>query len=313
MEPADALPVTVIITVFERTAFLRAAIESVLAQRAMPGEILVCDDSLSLPIREICAGAGPRVEYRGNRERLGVAVSVREAIRAAKYPLVAILNDDDCWEPEFLETLAAPLLRDNGCVLSFGDHWIMDEAGNVDTAATGENTRRYGRDRLAPGTPIRDTVDLVLRRNAVPLAMAAVFRREAVDWSLLRAEAGGCYDFWISCLLSVTGGRFAYSAQRVSRYRIHGRMETAREDPARNEPMVYIFEKMMELGWFPSQRRLLRWRLALAWRACGADRLRCGDKAGARRCYVRSLRTYPTGKSLLRWAGRYWAGQVGFD
>lgn len=307
MEPADSsLPVTVIVTVFERTEYLRGAIGSVLAQRAAAAEIVVCDDSASPAIREICAALGPRVEYRGNRQRMGVALSVRDAILGAKYPLVAILNDDDCWEPDFLETLAAPLMRDGGAILSFGDHWIMDEAGMIDPAATEENTHRYGRERLAPGE-VRETVDLVLRRNAVPLAMAAVFRRDGVDWTLLTREVSGCYDFWISCLLCATKRPFAYSPVRVSRYRIHGRMATARKDPGRNEPMVYIFEKLLEMGWFPRQRGLLRRHLALAWRACGRDQLRQGDKAGARHYFLRSLRSYPTIKSALRWLGSYWS------
>jgi len=220
------LPVTVIITAFERTAFLRGAIESVLAQRLPPREIVVCDDSSSPAIRDICAAFGDRLEYRANPQSLGVAATVREAILAAKHPFVAILNDDDCWEPHFLGTLVPALLDHRDCVLSFGDHWIMDEAGCVDRDATERNTRLYGRDRLATGQ-LSDTADLVLLQNAVPLAMSAVFRHEGIDWSLVTPEVGGAYDFWVTCLLSATGRPFAWSPVRVSRYRIHGKMETA--------------------------------------------------------------------------------------
>ena len=292
------LPVTVIITAFERTAFLRGAIESVLAQRLPPREIVVCDDSSSPAIRDICAAFGDRLEYRANPQSLGVAATVREAILAAKHPFVAILNDDDCWEPHFLGTLVPALLDHRDCVLSFGDHWIMDEAGCVDRDATERNTRLYGRDRLATGQ-LSDTADLVLLQNAVPLAMSAVFRHEGIDWSLVTPEVGGAYDFWVTCLLSATGRPFAWSPVRVSRYRIHGKMETARRSPARSEPLVHIFERLAALDWFPGRQPLFQRQLALAWRACGRDHLRQGDKSEARQCFLHSLKARPTLKSAL--------------
>jgi len=64
---------------------------------------------------------------------------------------VAILNDDDVWEPAFLSQLVPHLLNDPDVVLAFSDHYIIDEQSRIDPAATENNTRRWRRDVLSPG------------------------------------------------------------------------------------------------------------------------------------------------------------------
>ena len=296
--PSAPLPVTVIITVFDRTGYLRGAIESVLAQHPSPAEIIVCDDSSSPSIRDICAPFAPQIEYRPNPHPLGVALSVRNAIQAAKYPLIAILNDDDTWEPNFLQTLVPPLLANPEPVLSFADHWLMDESSHIDPVATDRNTRRYARHHLPAGLQT-NTPDLVLRRNAIPLAMAAVFRRDAIDCFRITPESAGAYDFLISCLLASTARPFFYSPARVSRYRIHPGMETARRHPSKTAPLVHILESLLRLNLFPTHRSLIRTQLARAHRAQARAHLRQGDKPAARQSFLASLKSRLTIKSAL--------------
>ena len=67
------LPVTVIITVFNRTDYLAYAVKSVLAQTLPPLEIIVKDDSSSKAIKAICDSfERPEIQYRANFVRLGV-------------------------------------------------------------------------------------------------------------------------------------------------------------------------------------------------------------------------------------------------
>lgn len=295
--------VTVLLTVFQRTAFIREAIASALAQTQPADEILVTDDSSSGEIRQICEEYG--VHYRANGEPLGVARNVAAAAAEARGELLAILNDDDAWEPDFLASLVPPLMSDPRRVLSFGDHWIMHADGRVDENATDRNTVRYGRDRL-PGGEIAATAEVVLRDNGVPLAMGAVFRKDAVDWARLVPEVAGAYDFWLACELAATGRPFYYVPQRLTRYRLHDAMETARAAPDKAVPMVAIHHRLLAENRFPAWRTHLRRSLALALYALGRDRMRFAQRAAARECFRESLAVHPTPRALAGWFISWW-------
>jgi glycosyltransferase involved in cell wall biosynthesis len=297
----DSLIVSVILTVYRRTEFLREAIESALAQTLSAGEIIVTDDSASAEIRDICESfAGTTVRYRANPQRLGVVENMRAAVAEARGELVAILNDDDVWEPEFLSSLVPPLAEKSERALAFSDHWLIDERGEIDAPATDANTARYARDILPPGE-VRDTTTLVLEKNGVPLAMAAVFRKDAPDWQHVVPEVAGAYDFWLSCLLAATGRPFYYVNRRLTRYRVHGQRETARRAADKNENMAFIYRMLLAENSFPEKRAFLRRCLALTLRTCGRDRLRFGETAPARERFSESIAIHPTGKALAGW------------
>lgn len=302
MQKSDSkLSVSVIITVFRRTAFLRKAIDSALAQSRPADEIIVTDDSDSREISEICKRQAPgKLRYRSNAQSLGAALNVRKAVEESSGDLVAILNDDDLWEPDFLMNLVPPFEQNPQCVLSFSDHWVIRSDGTVDELTTKKNSTRYSRDILPAGV-VADPQTLVLIKNAVPLAMASVIRKDAVDWTKLLPEFTGAYDFWLSCLLAKSGRPFHYTAQRLSRYRVHDGMETARQSADKNENMAAIYESLLKNDYFPSFRSQLRHNMAVALRTCGRNQMRFGMPAAARRFFWRSMRTQPTVKAMAGW------------
>ena len=280
--------VTIVVTVYRRTEFLGEALDSALAQTVADAEIVVTDDSASPEIRALCERvarddprARGRLRYRANATTLGVALNLAVAIGEARGRYIAILNDDDAWEPRFLERLVPPLEADERRVLAFADHWIVDANGTKDLAATEHTSRLYGRDVLTEGE-IRDTAALVLERNTVPLAMAAVFRANALPVDRLVREVAGAYDFWISSLLAATRRPFYYVAERLTRYRTHAAMETHRRAPDKADNMVFIFRELLASGDFPQYERLLRARLAEAHFAAGRDRMYFGAMVAAR-------------------------------
>ncbi|MBU2858408.1 hypothetical protein HF289_16625, partial [Acidithiobacillus ferrooxidans] len=164
--------------------------------------------------------------------------------------------DDDAWEPEFLESLLLPFQNDPGVSLCFCDHWIVSEDGGIDLLGTDANSVRYGRDILPEGK-IDDLEGLVLEKNGVPMAMAAIFRKNAIDIGLLVGDVAGAYDLWLSCLLAAGGNSAYYIAKRLTRYRVHGQMESGRKAPDKNKNMIFIYEKLMELGLFPKKMPFL--------------------------------------------------------
>jgi glycosyltransferase involved in cell wall biosynthesis len=102
MAEADDTPlVSVIIPTYRRSAFLRRAIESALAQTYSPVEVIVVEDG-SHDAREVASSFGARVKYLW-QENQGAAVARNTAAAAARGSWLALLDDDDFWIPEKLE------------------------------------------------------------------------------------------------------------------------------------------------------------------------------------------------------------------
>jgi glycosyltransferase involved in cell wall biosynthesis len=299
----DILPlVSVVVTVYNRVQFLRNALQSVLEQTFRSFEIIVADDSNSSEIKSICDSFDrPKIRYRSNSSPVGVALNLRAGIAEARGRYIAILNDDDAWEPDFLALLVAPLENCSERVLAFADHWMMLPDGKIDVHRTEENTSRYRRNTLSAGE-LRDWEARAIIHHTVPLAMAAIFRKDAVNWKLVVGEVTGAYDFWITCLLASTGRPAYYIPQRLSRYRIHGSMETARRAADKNENMVFIFAKLVELGMFPQLEAALRRRYRDALFACGKDYLSFDRLPRAREYFLKSCQVSMNGKALAGWA-----------
>jgi glycosyltransferase involved in cell wall biosynthesis len=294
--------VSVIVTVYNRTGYLEQAIVSALNQTYADREVIVVDDSGGGVAREVCETYLGRalIGYRAHTRTLGIAAGLREAIREARGTYIAVLNDDDFWAPDFLAKLVPRLEADGSIALAFCDHWIVDQSGAVDTSATDDNSRRYGRAQLAPGL-LQDPARFIFQLNGVPLAMAAVFRKSAVRLELLADEVSGAYDFWISCLLAGSGGGFTYHPERLTFYRVHGQMETARRSPDKAENLVYIFSKLLELGWFTSHQEFLKFRLGQALLAVGKDQMYFGHLGPARALLYRAFLTSAHWKPIALW------------
>ena len=307
----DILPlVSVVVTVYDRVQFLRNALQSVLEQTFLSFEIIVADDSNSSAIKSICDSLHqPKIRYRGNSSPVGVAVNLRTAVSEAGGKYIAILNDDDSWEPDFLDLLVTPLENSTERVLAFADHWIMLSDGQIDVRRTDENTVRYRRDTLAEGE-MRDWEARAVLDHAVPLAMAAIFRKDVVNWDWVVGDVAGAYDFWITCLLASARRPAYYLPRRLSRYRIHSSMETARKAADKNENMVFIFAKLIELDLFPQLETALRRRYRNALFACGKDYLFFDRLSLARKYFLKSCQASMNGKALAAWLLTFLPGRL---
>ncbi len=291
--------VTVVVTVHTRLDFLRDALQSVFDQTFQDVEVIIADDSGTAAGRAIAAPFvdGERVRYMANPQTLGIARSLQAALNMARGKYAAILNDDDLWEPEFLSRLVPALEADGRRVLAFADHWIITQGGALDRAATDRNTVRYGRADLNEGD-VDAPARLVMERNGVPLAMAALFRVSALDARRLVPEVAGAYDLWISALLAATGGAFYYVPARLTRYRVHSGMETARRSPDKGECTVFILRSLIEQGCFPDLRDHLEARLATSTVGAGRDRLYFNQASEARHLFMDAFRLDPGWRPL---------------
>jgi len=95
---------SVIIPTYNRANYLKEALHSVKAQTRLPFEVIVVDDGSTDQTETVVNNFDHEIRYlRRNHE--GVAVARSAGVAAAQGDILAWLDADDLWEPEFLETV----------------------------------------------------------------------------------------------------------------------------------------------------------------------------------------------------------------
>jgi glycosyltransferase involved in cell wall biosynthesis len=124
------MTVSAIIPTYNRRAYIRRAIDSVLAQTVPVDEVIVVDDGSTDGTAEVVT------EWFGDRVRLirqqntGVSGARRRGIREARGEWIAFLDSDDEWSPErnqLLSQAARGLPSDVAWL--FGDLRVVTDAG----------------------------------------------------------------------------------------------------------------------------------------------------------------------------------------
>jgi glycosyltransferase involved in cell wall biosynthesis len=217
--------ITVIIPTYNRIHYLERALRSVLEQTYQNLEVIIADDhSPENPAVMIQSLQDSRVRLRRNPQNLGNGPNVARAFQEARGEYVASLNDDDTWDPQFLERLIQPLETYPHLAIAFCDHYIMNGEGQVEPELTAENSRHWKRDRLPEGIhqPFW-TIGLV--DQSVSPASSALLRRTMIDWSDLM-EVGVYWDYYLTYLACCKGYGAYYCPEKLTYYRIHENSET---------------------------------------------------------------------------------------
>lgn len=246
--PASSAPlVSVVIATYNRPAYLRSAIASVVNGEYRNVEIMVADDFGSDVNREIATSfADRRIVYHRNETNLGMAANHIHAFRdLVSGEFIAILNDDDEWEPAFLSKLMPHVLDNRDVVLAFSDHYVIDERGRIDLVMTEGNTRRWRRDVLSPG--LHRPFWRCLVEMSIPVAQASVIRRGAIDWRDFPVETGSAYDQWLGYIACRTGMACYYLPERLTKYRAHGGSSTQSASDEGSLGMFLLYARLMAM------------------------------------------------------------------
>jgi tetratricopeptide (TPR) repeat protein len=100
--------VSVIIPNYNHAQYVGDAIHSVLAQTYHNYEIIVVDDGSTDNSREVIAQFGDQVQYL-YQKNAGLSAARNTGIKSAKGSLIGVLDADDMYEPDFLNTLVSVL------------------------------------------------------------------------------------------------------------------------------------------------------------------------------------------------------------
>ena len=204
--------VSVIIPAYRVTPYIAGALQSVFAQRYTDYEVIVVNDGTpdTEAFEAALAPYRERLVYL-RQENRGPSAARNAGIRAARGRLIALLDADDLWEPDYLSVQVAGLDADPTLDVLYPDGVIF---GDVPEAG-----RRCM--SLSPSDGEVTFERLVLQHCSVLVFVTA--RREALtnaglfDETLRSAED---FDLWLRLLQR--GGRIAYHRKALARYRRRG-------------------------------------------------------------------------------------------
>lgn len=218
--------VSVITPTYNRPEYLKQALTSAVNQTYRNIEIIVSDNcSPQDPQAIVESFNDPRIRYYRNSSNLGMLVNTIQTFKYARGKYVASLLDDDMWEPDYLAKLV-PLLEENSnLALAFCDHYMMNSSGTLDMEKTEECTQAYQRHDLKQGIYQPFALHALVNQSVSP-AIAAVIRRDIVDWEEFTSDIAGMWDVYLAYICCRTGKGAYYYPERLTRYREHEQTDT---------------------------------------------------------------------------------------
>ncbi len=198
-------PVSVVITVYERMAYLADALDSVLGQDyAGVTEVIVVDDGSSTDVALRFRDRYPSVRWL-RQPNLGVSAARQAGTQVASHDLIAYLDDDDLWHPEKLRRQVDFLARHPELGLSYTDFGGSGELdrlhGGLFAAkkllASTPATRDSGSDPgfVFPRDALIDFTMRVLPLSPCTLMIRAGTLRSLGGWDARVGNFADCHDF----------------------------------------------------------------------------------------------------------------------
>jgi len=124
--------VSVVIPTYNRTWGLKRAIASVLSQTFPDFELIITDDASAEDTPEVARSfADPRLRYYRQSNNVGVSRNWGTGVELAHGEFVALLMDDDRYEPKFLARRVAALRAHPGSSFAFSGYRVVDQAGVI--------------------------------------------------------------------------------------------------------------------------------------------------------------------------------------
>lgn len=236
--PQDAAPppppshtVSAIVPNYNYENHLEERLWSILNQTRLPDEIIFLDDnsnddSVALARRILSQGEIP-FKVIANTENKGVYAQWMRGLQEARGDWIWIAEADDVAEPEFLETLLAR--TDDRTVLAYAQSSRIDEHGRMTAPNNLGHTEAISTTRWASDYSVPGSVEIaaaLVKRNTIPNASAAIFRRRAVagvETELKKAKA--CGD-WMLYAHILSQGDVAFVSRSLNRFRRHAASAT---------------------------------------------------------------------------------------
>ncbi len=246
--------VTVIVAAYNAADTIEATLASVFAQGYDDWQVVVGDDCSTDATADLAAAFGERVRVVRSPVNAGTPAATRTmALGHATSELIAFLDGDDLWEPDYLETMVAALDARRG-----EDPRVAAVACDALLLLPDGTLSQKTYMDVAGGWPDGDVgVEELLSRN--PVYASALLRRAVLD------EAGGLdaglqgtddHDLWLR--IAEHGHRIHHVRRTLARYRLRDSSLSA-DRGAMATAGAAVFRRALERGRLdPAQRRRAR-------------------------------------------------------
>lgn len=207
--------ISVAICTYNGEKYIQAQLETILNQRCVVDEIVLCDDNSSdrtVEIaRQVLEGSDVRWRIERNCPGLGVTKNFEKAISLCSGDIIFTSDQDDLWMLDKTEKLMG-CFEEPGCVLAFSDAQIVDGNGQLLLPSL---HRKDGFMQLG------DFTDNVLRLSYTVYGCTMAFRRDFVRKIIPFFQSRANHDAWIMCCAGFAG-TVTYVPEALICYRIHG-------------------------------------------------------------------------------------------
>jgi glycosyltransferase involved in cell wall biosynthesis len=213
---ARAPLVSVIIPAYNVAEFIIETLESVFAQTFSGYEIIVVNDGSpdTEKMEKALAPYFEKIVYIKQRNG-GAAAARNAAIAAARGALLAFLDGDDIWLPEYLASQIAAL-EEKKCDLVYCDARLF---GGVSDSAETFMGKSPSRGRVT-------TENLISARCNVITSGTLARRETIVEAGMFDAEMSGMEDFDLWFRLAKRGARLDYQTKVLLKYRVRPDSQT---------------------------------------------------------------------------------------
>ncbi|MDA8387739.1 MAG: glycosyltransferase [Nitrospiraceae bacterium] len=233
--------VSIITPAYNHAPFIGRCIRSVLGQTFAGWEQIIIDDGSTDNTACLAASFGDGRIKCVRQENKGVfrlAESYNRALGMARGDFIAVLEGDDAWPPDKLETQLG-LFGSGDCVLSWGFADVIDR-----------NDRRLGVIPAPHKMPDfrGDQMNYLLVANPIPAVTVMARRAALLSIGGFRQPAGVPYVDYPTWLALAMEGEFRFVNKILGQWRTHGAQVTAGLDVAMvrrmNDCLVSVFDSL---------------------------------------------------------------------
>lgn len=304
--------ISVLITLYNHEKFIAETINSVLNQKLVPDEIVVIDDASSDNSLTVArAIKNPIIRIHSEKANLGGANTMK-GLSLCEGDYVAILNSDDCWEPDKLRQQIDYLDTHPECAAAFSHVALIDEKSQrwidgshrLQTIFNTHNRTRHA------------WLSHFFHRGNSLCASSAVIRRSCLN------ELGGLdgryvqmqdFDLWLR--LAIAGYSLHVVEEPLTRYRV-SRLGLNMSSGNKKSRAIHAIEYARALRQF--------WKIAsLAELKSALPAIECSPDAGNELiiyylAHYAALQQTPqhslfASESMLHWGGNIAAMQLAYQ
>ncbi len=161
-----------VIPTYNRSALLKRAIDSALAQGDYASEVIVVDDGSTDDTQEVCASYGKRIEYV-RQKNAGASVARNTGAARARNTWIAFLDSDDFWTPSHLERMEKAIHQTDGAAQFYFSDMQMSPSD--------DSTTLWQMTHFAPPKQIhlvKDGTNWAFQHRQPTMLQCSVFRKD---------------------------------------------------------------------------------------------------------------------------------------